>query len=569
MSASAVSQSKSEVKKRPVGEKSIVNLQKMPKGTLVTNLKTNAFVTDTLKPSSLATCDLTLYTAAGGFVTGTNDYDDLEKAQKYNFNGNGEVSEILANIEDAQDMVGGSFKAKIYSVGSDDLPDQLLGTSDEVFTSDIDVNSLTSFSFASPVAVTGPFFTSVEVSNGGDVIGIVSTVNGCVEGGDLSYEMWDDGTWYTISDGWNGLTIDLFILPVITYEVADNDVGTELILTPVAANCNLPANAQISARFKNYGSEPVSGFQVSYTINGGTPVTENVGAVNSLATINYTFTTPVNLSASGSYTIAVYTSLSGDGNTGNDMQSINLSSGSLVIPHTDNFDSGIARWLISDENQDGSSWTLGNSSTQANSGAGFIKYTYNVDNQADDWIFSPCFYLASGSNYTLKFNYKARSSQYPESFKVAIGTGASSNDMIEDLVDLNSIDVTTYELSETVFTVPNTGYYTIGFYAYSEADMWEIFIDDFEIDGTTVGTKSEKTKPNISVYPNPAKDVIYINNGTDNITKVSLINTLGQEVFNASNNISTIDTSLLNEGTYTLKITTDKEVITKLVNKTK
>jgi hypothetical protein len=562
----AVSQSKSEVKKRPTGEKNIGNTQRVLGANSITNYKTDAMVTDTLRPNSIATCSLTLITAAGGFVTGTNDYNDMEKAQKYNFTGTGDISEVIVNIGDAQDFTGGSFKAKIYSVGSDGNPDQVLGTSEEVFTLDMDVDFLTSFVFTNPVTVTGPFFASVEVNNGGDVIGIVSTVNGCAESTNLSYEMWESGEWYTISAGWNGVRLDMYILPVISYEVPDNDVGTDVILTPVASNCNLPSNAQVSARFKNFGAETISGFEVSYSVNGGTPVTENVGSVNSLATINHTFATPVNLSASGSYTIVVYTTLSGDGNADNDTLKITLNSGSLVVPHTDDFENGIARWVISDENEDGSTWSLGSSGTQANSGTGFIKYSYNANNTADDWIFSPCFYLASGSDYTLKFNFRARSATYPEAFKVAIGTGANSSAMIEDLADYNFVDGTTYELSETVFTVPSTGYYNIGFYAYSDADMWEIFIDDFAIEGTTVSAKNEKIVSKLSVYPNPAKDIININAGSDKIANITLLNTIGQEVFSTSASISSIDTSLFNEGAYTLKITTDKEVVTKLVH---
>jgi hypothetical protein len=83
----------------------------------------------------------------------------------------------------------------------------------------------------------------------------------------------------------------------------------------------LTASTPITVEVKNLGTTPPgSSFTMNYSINGGTPVTETTGAVVAASggVYDYTFATPANLSAQGTYTLQVWVSYPGDPDQGND-----------------------------------------------------------------------------------------------------------------------------------------------------------------------------------------------------------------------------------------------------------
>ncbi len=106
---------------------------------------------------------------------------------------------------------------------------------------------------------------------------------------------------------------------VFTFSATEpNDVGAVSLLSP--QNATLTSSEQISIRIRNYGLNPQSNFEVSYSINGGPEVTEvytETLAPESFAT--YTFNNTADLSNIGeTYTITISTSLENDSNTNND-----------------------------------------------------------------------------------------------------------------------------------------------------------------------------------------------------------------------------------------------------------
>ncbi len=99
------------------------------------------------------------------------------------------------------------------------------------------------------------------------------------------------------------------------------DAGVTSVNSP-ASGCGLTNQETISITLKNFGTTAQSNIPVSYSINGGTPVSEVFAgplAPNSIA--NYSFTTKANLSVLGNYTIQARTTLTGDQLTTNDSQS--------------------------------------------------------------------------------------------------------------------------------------------------------------------------------------------------------------------------------------------------------
>lgn len=110
--------------------------------------------------------------------------------------------------------------------------------------------------------------------------------------------------------------IDLLMAEVCI--VNDNDLGVIEINQP--GNGLLTNAEEIEITINNYGFDPQSNFDVSYEINGGTPVVETfTGTIASGNTATYTFTQTVDMSTVGqTYTITAATALVGDEDITND-----------------------------------------------------------------------------------------------------------------------------------------------------------------------------------------------------------------------------------------------------------
>lgn len=98
----------------------------------------------------------------------------------------------------------------------------------------------------------------------------------------------------------------------------DTDAGVVDIVAPVDGDLSAPQDITITVR--NFGLNDISNVPVSYTIDGGTPVSEVVsGTIASGTTVDYTFTAQADLSVEGqTYVIEASTDLSGDEDSGND-----------------------------------------------------------------------------------------------------------------------------------------------------------------------------------------------------------------------------------------------------------
>ncbi len=106
------------------------------------------------------------------------------------------------------------------------------------------------------------------------------------------------------------------------------------------SGCSLSAAEIIRVQVSNSGSNTITNLPVSYTINGGTPITEIIaGTIPPLTTIIYTFSATANLSASGNYLINAFTSLVGDATPSNDNKIKIITSDPLVstFPYIQDF----------------------------------------------------------------------------------------------------------------------------------------------------------------------------------------------------------------------------------------
>ncbi|MBX9783242.1 MAG: S8 family serine peptidase [Chitinophagaceae bacterium] len=127
----------------------------------------------------------------------------------------------------------------------------------------------------------------------------------------------------------------------------DNDLKIDALVSPLSGRKNtsseLSATQSITVRLKNLDNA-ASGttYTVSYQVNGGAVVNENPNtSIAAGGTLNYTFSTPYDFSAAGTYTVRVFVKQTGDLRTENDEKIYmvrQLNNPPLTLPFTEGFE---------------------------------------------------------------------------------------------------------------------------------------------------------------------------------------------------------------------------------------
>jgi hypothetical protein len=383
-----------------------------------------------------------------------------------------------------------------------------------------------------------PFFVQADISS---VAANQATVY-------LRFKWTGDWDWFWMFDD------------VTLYEPAATDAGITAI-TGINSGCNLSSSTPVSVTVRNYGGSAISNVPVSFSVNGGTPVTETVaGPIASNSDINYTFTATANLSAAGTFDIVAYSSLTGDAAPVNDSTSItvdNLSPTSLASPYTMDFEPGedLSAWAVSDENGDGTSWALAN--TLAFSGTQCIRKAGSGDFD-DDWVWTNCFDLQAGTTYTLDYWYRQFDLQAPCSLEVLVGTAqnvASTTQLIATEV-IDSI----YFNSVNNFTVASSGSYHIAFHAFLPITAPTTGSSSLRVDLVTLSlatSLNENANPGgVSVFPNPTSGIFNLRVMKFENANVRIFDAIGKEVFNTRMNDTQtlIDLSNQSNGLYFVQV---------------
>ena len=99
---------------------------------------------------------------------------------------------------------------------------------------------------------------------------------------------------------------------------ANADTGIIAFVTPVDGDLSSTETVEVVVR--NFGTVPQSNIEVSFTLDGATPVTEVIaGPIAPASNLNYTFTATVDMSVDGqTYDLCARTNLSGDETPDND-----------------------------------------------------------------------------------------------------------------------------------------------------------------------------------------------------------------------------------------------------------
>ncbi|MCX6271298.1 MAG: GEVED domain-containing protein [Bacteroidetes bacterium] len=95
--------------------------------------------------------------------------------------------------------------------------------------------------------------------------------------------------------------------------------GSAVVITSPVTGFNLSATETVRTRIRNYGTQPISNFDICYRINNGPVITEQVtNTLNTGDTMTFTFAATANLVVHGNYDFKSWVTIPGDLNQIND-----------------------------------------------------------------------------------------------------------------------------------------------------------------------------------------------------------------------------------------------------------
>jgi Subtilisin-like serine proteases len=196
----------------------------------------------------------------------------------------------------------------------------------------------------------------------------------------------------------------------INFTLASNDAAVLELVAPATHNMCALSNAEnIIVRVKNYSASPMFMVPVSYQINGGTPVTEQIPSIPAGETLDYVFLEKADLSAYQSYSLTTWISNAGDDYSTNDSASFNFRTAPYItsFPYLQDFENSDGDWYTGGFN---SSWVWdtpqGTVINKAASGEkAWLTGLNGHNNNEDAYLYSPCFNLSAMSDPVLSFSH--------------------------------------------------------------------------------------------------------------------------------------------------------------------
>ena len=189
---------------------------------------------------------------------------------------------------------------------------------------------------------------------------------------------------------------------------------------------------------------------------------------------------------------------------------------------------------------------------------------YATNGANNDWFITPALIITNGTT----FSFWARSANNTyglEQFRVAVSNddynytyiAGSSSSSISAPVEWTQFS---YDLSQYA---GQTLYLAI---ICVSNDVFAFFIDDIKITNVADIETVKTDEPNVSIYPNPAKEIVNITLPEDN-AQIDIVNVLGQTVksVNTTSANETISLEGMEKGMYFFCIKMHDKTITKKV----
>lgn len=165
--------------------------------------------------------------------------------------------------------------------------------------------------------------------------------------------------------------------------------------------------------------------------------------------------------------------VSGEGKTESHM------SGSYNMPYSQKFGpdnkvdlAPLEGYTIIDANNDGKQWDIY---------FGEARMTYNPSIAMDDWLITPPLHLEAGKSYPVKLDARAKDKSCVERLEIKFGRTNTVEGMTGTVTGPTLLTSTTHETLKGFIVAPETGNYYLGIHGISDADKYEILVDNLLI----------------------------------------------------------------------------------------
>ena len=195
----------------------------------------------------------------------------------------------------------------------------------------------------------------------------------------------------------------------IALKIETDDIQLLSLNSITENSCGLGNQHPLTVTIRNSSDNAVNNVSVSYKLGNGQEIIEVIPSIAGKQTIQYTFTSRLNLSAQGQYTIRAAVSLPTDTYLENNAVILSFYNNALVstFPYLENFETNNGNWHTDGTNN---SWAYGTPGSpkinKAASGSKAWKTNLigNYKNQEKSYLYSPCFNITGMANPTLSLS---------------------------------------------------------------------------------------------------------------------------------------------------------------------
>ena len=219
---------------------------------------------------------------------------------------------------------------------------------------------------------------------------------------------------------------------------------------------------------------------------------------------------------------------------------------------------------------DSDGWTSGTwvngTGSASQSGSGYVFNNTSKSFAKNDWIFSYPIKANAGDEITIKyFAQMSTATATPATLKVSAASAPNKESNIQELSS-NTISGGNYVEYTSTFTAPESKIYYFGFGNVTPvvAVNASLRLDNVRITKTNLAVQNASAYT-MKVYPNPVKDILYIQSG-EKIDKTEVYSVDGKLIKTISNS-DKVDFSNVVKGIYILKIYTKSGVKTEKIIK--
>jgi hypothetical protein len=372
------------------------------------------------------------------------------------------------------------------------------------------------------------------------------------------------------------------------YIVWDNrwlSTGFTFNFTFTAQSCFAPTN------FEYAGAPTTTSATITWTAPaGGSPIGYQVeygpyGYTQGTGTVVTTATTQVQLALTPStaYQFYIRTNCGATDGFSNWVGPIAFNSlyEPTSLPYAMGFENGVdpemLGWLTT-PGPSGTDWTLGTTTATrpAQEGTQYAQAGAN-GGVSNAWLFSRPINMTAGVPVTVTYYMRKAAlagAGNVNNLTVTWGTAATAAAQTNILATYTDYQSTTYEQKTHTFTPTTTGTHVIAFNytapAHVQANFGVILLDNVNVTATA-GTNNNFLAAQLSIYPNPATNVINVSNA-DNIlvSGIEIVDLNGRTVKTAKFDGVTeaqINISDLSAGMYMMTVSSDQGTLTKKIVK--